>query len=62
MLEPKTHYQQVPMEMVRMIVENQIPREITAGQVHGTNMDKSGEHPLEELKESGKTVCPSSKR
>jgi hypothetical protein len=32
MLEPKTYYEQVPLETVRKIVEEQIRREITIEQ------------------------------
>lgn len=62
MLEPKTHYQQVSMEIVRKIVEDQIPRDIAAGRDHGVDIDKLEEHFLQEQKELGRTVCPSSKR
>jgi hypothetical protein len=36
MLEPKTHFEQVPIEVVRKIVEEQIRREITTEQDQGT--------------------------
>ena len=36
MLEPKTHFEQVPMEVVRKIVEEQIRREITTEQDQGS--------------------------
>jgi hypothetical protein len=32
MLEPKTHFEQVPLEIVRKIVEEQIRRETSAKQ------------------------------
>jgi hypothetical protein len=35
MLEPKTHFEQVPMEVVRKIVEEQMRREITTEQDRG---------------------------
>lgn len=35
MLEPKTHFEQVPIEVVRKIVEEQIRREITTEQDRG---------------------------
>jgi hypothetical protein len=36
MLEPKTHFEQIPLETVRKIVEEQIQREIAAEQDQGT--------------------------
>jgi hypothetical protein len=36
MLKPKTHFEQVPLETVRRIVEKQIRRETTAEQDQGT--------------------------
>jgi hypothetical protein len=36
MLEPKTHFEQVPLETVRKIVEEQIRRETTGEQDQGT--------------------------
>ena len=35
MLEPKTHFEQVPLEIVRKIVEEQIRRETTTEQNQG---------------------------
>ena len=35
MLKPKTHYEQVPLEVVREIVDEQIRREIPVEQDHG---------------------------
>jgi hypothetical protein len=35
MLQPKTHFEQVPMEVVRKIVEEQIRREIETEQDQG---------------------------
>jgi hypothetical protein len=50
------------MEIVRKIVEDQILREISAGQEHRTNIGKLEEHFLEEQKELRERACPSSKR
>ncbi len=36
MLEQKTHYEQVPLEIVQKIVEEQILQEITTEQAQGT--------------------------
>jgi hypothetical protein len=36
MLRPKTQFQQVPLEIVRKIVEEQIRRELTTEQDQGT--------------------------
>jgi hypothetical protein len=36
MLQPKTHFEQVPLGIVRKIVEEQIRRETTTEQNHGT--------------------------
>jgi hypothetical protein len=36
MFKPKTHFEQIPLEMVRKIVEEQIQREIAAEQAQGT--------------------------
>jgi len=35
MLEPRTHFEQIPLETVRKIVEEQIRREIAAEQDQG---------------------------
>ena len=37
MFKPKTHFEQVPLEIVRKIVEEQIRRETAAEQDQGTN-------------------------
>ena len=36
MLQPRTHYEQVPLEIVRKIVEQQIRRDSTIEQDQGT--------------------------
>ena len=36
MLEPKTHFEEVPLEIVRKIVEEQIRQETTANGAQGT--------------------------
>jgi hypothetical protein len=36
MPQPKTHFEQVPLEIVRKIVEEQIQRETTIEQTRGT--------------------------
>jgi hypothetical protein len=36
MLQPKTHFEQVPLEIVRKIVEEQIQREAMTEQTQGT--------------------------
>ena len=46
MLEPRTHFEQIPLEMVRKIVEEQIEREIAAEQAQGTEERTSQEDPL----------------
>jgi hypothetical protein len=40
MLEPKTYYEQVPLEIVRKIVKEQLRREITIEQDQGTEKEK----------------------
>jgi hypothetical protein len=40
MLEPKTYYEQVPLEIVRRMVEEQIRREITIEQDRRTEKKK----------------------
>jgi hypothetical protein len=40
MLKPKTHFEQVPLEIVRKIVEEQIRRETAREQAQGTQKDK----------------------
>jgi hypothetical protein len=47
MLEQKTHYEQVPLEIVRKIVEEQILQEITTEQAQGTNTLKLEEDLVE---------------
>lgn len=47
MLEQKTHYEQVPLEIVRKIVEEQILQEITIEQAQGTNTLKLEEDLVE---------------
>ena len=39
MLEPKTHFEQVPLEIVRKIVEEQIRQETGAKQAQGTKKE-----------------------
>jgi hypothetical protein len=51
MLEQKTHYEQVPLEIVRKIVEEQILQEITTEQAQGTNTLKLEEDPVEAQEE-----------
>ena len=36
MLEPRTHFEQIPLEIVRKIVEEQMQREIAAERTQGT--------------------------
>jgi hypothetical protein len=50
MLEQKTHYEQVPLEIVRKIVEEQILQEITTEQAQGTNTLKLEEDLVEAQK------------
>jgi len=47
MLEPKTHFEQVPLEIVRMIVEEQIQSEKAAKQNQSTNKKTLEEELLE---------------
>jgi hypothetical protein len=47
MLEQKTHYEQVPLEIVRKIVEEQILQEITTEQAQETNTLKLEEDLVE---------------
>lgn len=51
MLEQKTHYEQVPLEIVRKIVEEQILQEITIEQAQGTNTLKLEEDLVEAQEE-----------
>jgi hypothetical protein len=39
MLQPKTHFEQVPLEIVRKIVAEQIRRETATQQVQGTKAE-----------------------
>jgi hypothetical protein len=39
MLEPKTHFEQVPLEIVRKIVEEQIRQETATKQAQGTKKE-----------------------
>jgi hypothetical protein len=43
MLEPKTHFEQVPLEVIRKIIEEQIRRETTTEQDQGTKKKTLGE-------------------
>jgi hypothetical protein len=52
MLEPKTHFEQVPMEVVRKIVEEQIRREITTEQDQGIKKKTLEEDLLETQEQS----------
>jgi len=45
MLKPKTHFEQVPLEIVRKIVEEQIRRETTTEKDQGT-MQRTLEDPF----------------
>jgi hypothetical protein len=47
MLEPKTHFEQVPLEIVRKILEEQIRREATATQAQGIKKKTLEEELLE---------------
>jgi hypothetical protein len=47
MLEQKTHYEQIPLEIVRKIVEEQILQEITTEQAQETNTLKLEEDLVE---------------
>jgi|HubBroStandDraft_4_1064222.scaffolds.fasta_scaffold244979_2 hypothetical protein len=51
MLEAKTHYEQVPLDIVRKIVEEQILREAAIGQGQGTKNRKLEEDLLDEQEE-----------
>jgi len=51
MLEQKTHYEQVPLEIVRKIVEEQILQEITTEQAQGTKTLKLEEGLVEAQEE-----------
>lgn len=45
MLEPRTHYEQVPLEIVRKIVQKQNLQETTTEQTQGTkNMKPKTDH------------------
>jgi hypothetical protein len=50
MLEPKTHFEQVPLEVIRKIVEEQILREATTEQDQGTKKETLEEDPAHFLK------------
>jgi hypothetical protein len=52
MLQPKTHFEQVSMEVVRKIVEEQIRREITTEQDQGSNGKTLEEDLLEAQEQS----------
>jgi len=52
MLEPRTHFEQVPLEIVRKIVEEQIQREKTAKQNQSTNKKTLEEELLEAQEQS----------
>lgn len=45
MLEPRTHFEQISLEIVRKIVEEQIRRETAAEQDQGTNRETLDEDP-----------------
>jgi hypothetical protein len=51
MLEQKTHYEQVPLEIVQKIVEEQILQEITTEQAQGTKTLKLEEGLVEAQEE-----------
>jgi hypothetical protein len=61
MLESKTHYEQVPLDIVLKIVEEQILREIPVRQPQGTKKGKLEEDLLENQEElvSGPAQVPS---
>ncbi len=52
MLEPKTHYEQVPLEVVRKLVEEQILREITTEHGQGAKNIQLDEYLLGSQEES----------
>jgi hypothetical protein len=47
MLHPKTQFEQVPLEIVRKILEEQIRRELTTEQDQGTQEKMLHKRPLE---------------
>jgi hypothetical protein len=57
MLEAKTHYEQVPLDIVRKIVEEQILREAAIRQGQGTKNRKLEEDLLEGQEESMPGPC-----
>jgi hypothetical protein len=52
MLMSKTHFEQVPLELVRKIVEEQIRREQAAEQARGTKQETQEEVLVEEQEQS----------
>ena len=52
MLMSKTHFEQVPLETVRKIVEEQIRREQAAEQARGTNQETQDEVLVETQQQS----------
>jgi hypothetical protein len=54
MLQPKTHFEQVPMEVVRKIVEEQIRREIETEQDQGIKKQTLEEDLLDAQEQSMK--------
>ena len=50
MLEPRTHFEQVPLEIVRKIVAVQMQRELEAAQTQGSK-EKTSEEGLLRLQE-----------
>jgi hypothetical protein len=52
MLEPKTHFEQVSLEVVRKIVEEQIRRDTTTERDQGTKKKTQGEDLLEAQEQS----------
>ncbi|HEV1993969.1 MAG TPA: hypothetical protein VGR03_06545 [Candidatus Acidoferrum sp.] len=47
MLKLKTHFEQVPLEMVKQIVEKELQREMASEQARGTKKKKLEEDLLE---------------
>jgi hypothetical protein len=58
MLEPRTHFEQVPLQIVRKIVKEQMRREIAAGQTQKTKKKKLKE---DLLRAKGQSIAMSGK-